>query len=118
MFKDKLCKLMDERSISAYKLSKETGIPQSGISQYRSGKVVPGLDKAQIIADYFGVSVDFLLSADDEKKPPAEAEGEMPPYMVSVLKAADSVPADKREDFPLLAPNKKPCENKAFLLFC
>lgn len=41
----------------------------------------------------------------------------MPPYMVSVLKAADIVPADKREDFPLLAPNKKPCENKAFLLF-
>ena len=67
MFKDKLCKLMDERSISAYKLSKETGIPQSGISQYRSGKVVPGLDKAQIIADYFGVSVDSLLSVDDEK---------------------------------------------------
>lgn len=99
MFKDKLCKLMDERSISAYKLSKETGIPQSGISQYRSGKVVPGLDKAQIIADYFGVSVDSLLSVDEEKKPPAEAEGEMPPYMVSVLKAADTVPADKREDF-------------------
>ena len=23
----------------------------------------------------------------------------MPPYMVSVLRAADSVPADKREDF-------------------
>lgn len=46
MFKDKMCKLMDERSISAYKLSKETGIPQSCISQYRSGKVVPGLDKA------------------------------------------------------------------------
>lgn len=23
----------------------------------------------------------------------------MPPYMVSVLKAADTVPADKREDF-------------------
>lgn len=93
MFKDKLCKLMDERSISAYKLSKETWILQSCISQYRSGKVVPGLDKAQIIADYFGVSVDSLLSVDDEKKP-AEAEGEMPPYMVSVLKAADTVPAD------------------------
>lgn len=26
MFKDKMCKLMDERSISAYKLSKETGM--------------------------------------------------------------------------------------------
>lgn len=168
-FGERLCELMDERSISAYKLSQDTGISQSGISQYRSGQIVPGLDKAQIIAnyfgvpvdfllsgkkartsdamfkrnfikicaskgvspskvmadlgfsssvfsewsdstvprnstvrkiaDYFGVSVDFLLSADDEKKPPAEAEGEMPPYMVSVLKAADSVPADKREDF-------------------
>lgn len=99
MFKDKLCKLMDERSISAYKLSKETGIPQSGISQYKSGKVVPGLGKAQIMADYFGVSVDFLLSADDEKTPPAEAEGAMPAYMVSVLEAAELVPEDKREDF-------------------
>lgn len=168
-FGERLCELMDERSISAYKLSHDTGISQSGISQYRSGQIVPGLDKAQIIAnyfgvpvdfllsgkkahtsdsmfksnfikicaskgvspskvmadlgfsssvfsewrdstvprnstvrkiaDYFGVSVDSLLSADNEKKPPAKAEGEEPPYMVSVLKAADSVPADKREDF-------------------
>lgn len=52
------------------------------------------------LAEYFDCTVDDLLADVAEiKKPPAEAEGEMPPYMVSVLKAADSVPADKREDF-------------------
>lgn len=61
MLAENLSKLMVDRGVSAYRLSKETGIAQSGISEYRSGKTVPGIDKLNILASYFGVSVDELV---------------------------------------------------------
>lgn len=73
---------MEKAGVSAYRLSKETGIPQSGISQYKSGKVVPGIDKIEKIADYFGVSPDYLLGgSDDKNKPIATEDDELTEYL-------------------------------------
>lgn len=82
MFAQKLDELLQTLDITQYRLAKETGIPQSGISQYRSGKVEPTLERLVILADYFEVTTDYLLgrtelrngNSPDDKLTPAEME--------------------------------------------
>lgn len=57
----KIQKLLDEHNITAYQLSKGTGIPYSCIADYKSGRSEPKLDKLKKIADYFGVSLEYFL---------------------------------------------------------
>lgn len=52
--------LLQKRGITTYKISKDTGIAQSVFSSWKSGKSIPKTDKLQIIADYFGVSLEYL----------------------------------------------------------
>lgn len=62
-----LDQLMTERNISAYKLSKETGISDRLIGYWRNGDKLPGAENLLIIAKYFGISVDMLLTGIDSK---------------------------------------------------
>jgi len=69
--------LLKKRKITPYRVSKETGVPQSTLSDWKRGRSVPKTEKLQKIADYLNVSVDYLLgneqkgraSSLDEKKP-------------------------------------------------
>ena len=54
-------KLLDERNLTLYQLSKDTGIPKSCIYDWRSGRSKPKLDKLQILADYFGVPLEYFV---------------------------------------------------------
>lgn len=47
------------------KISKETGIAYPTLSGYNQGIRTPKKKNAQILADYFGVSVPYLLGLDD-----------------------------------------------------
>ena len=42
-------------------VEKETGIKQSTLTKYENGKLEPDLEKLGILADFYGVSVDWLL---------------------------------------------------------
>jgi len=54
--------LCDERGISIYEMCKDTGIGRSVISELKAGRSKTlGADKARKIAEYFNVSVDYLL---------------------------------------------------------
>ncbi|MFR5869665.1 MAG: helix-turn-helix domain-containing protein [Acutalibacteraceae bacterium] len=58
---ERIFQLMEQRNLSAYRLSHETGISQARISGWKTGKSNPKQDALEILADYFGVSVDYLL---------------------------------------------------------
>lgn len=60
--------LLQKHNITAYRVSKETGITQSTLSDWKKGKITPKIDKLQLIADYFGVSLHYLLTG-EEKEP-------------------------------------------------
>lgn len=96
MFADNLSKLMNDRGVSAYRLSKETGIAQSGISEYRAGKTIPGIEKLNILASYFGISVEELVgdavpqasdSLTDREKSLLDAFRRLPPASQDALLA-------------------------------
>lgn len=54
-------KLCTSRNVTPYKVAKETGVSTSTLSSWKKGRYTPKQDKLQKIADYFGVSVDYLL---------------------------------------------------------
>ena len=46
---------------TSYKVSKDTGIGENTLSQWKNGRSNPKIDKLKILADYFGVPVTFFL---------------------------------------------------------
>lgn len=60
-------KLIKMHNVTPYKVSKDTGIPYSALSDWKNGKSTPKLDKMKKIADYLGVSVEYLISGTDEE---------------------------------------------------
>ena len=58
---EKFEELLDRKGISVYKVSKETGVLQSTLSDWKNGKYTPKLDKLQAIANYFDVPITYFL---------------------------------------------------------
>ncbi|MBR6394782.1 MAG: helix-turn-helix transcriptional regulator [Ruminococcus sp.] len=56
--------LLKQRGISAAKMMSELGFSSGLYSQWKSGKQKPSREKLDKIADYFGVSIDYLLGKD------------------------------------------------------
>lgn len=58
---EKFVYLLDKTNKTAYQVSKDTGIAQSVLSDWKRGRSTPKVDKLKKLADYFGVSVDYFL---------------------------------------------------------
>lgn len=68
MFKDIFKHLLQNSAITAYQMSKDTGISESLISNWKSGRQLPKYDSLNTLADYFKVSGDYLLGRTDNPK--------------------------------------------------
>lgn len=58
--------LLQINGLTAADVSKATGIRQSTLSNWKKRNNLLSGEKARIIADYFGVSVDFLMTGNKE----------------------------------------------------
>ena len=58
---EKFVALLDKTNKTAYQVSKDTGIGQNVFSNWKAGRSVPKVDKLKILADYFGVSIEYFL---------------------------------------------------------
>ena len=58
--------LLDRTGKKASDVAKATGIPSSTFLTGKKGKSSPKAEKLQKIADYFGVSVDYLMTGKEE----------------------------------------------------
>lgn len=79
---NRIQKLRKDKGLSQLELAKAINVHQTAISQWETEKTNPDMTTIQILADYFNVTVDYLLGRTDApasvsaaKKPPAEAEG-------------------------------------------
>lgn len=59
--------LLQKHGITTYKVAKETGIAQSVFSSWKTGVSSPKQDKLQKIADYFSVSIDYLVTGKESE---------------------------------------------------
>lgn len=58
-------RLCQERGVTPYRVGEETGIKGSTFYGWRTGKYTPKADKLQKIADYFGVSLEYLKTGEE-----------------------------------------------------
>lgn len=73
MVYDKFCDLCSQKGVSPSKAAMDAGFSKSLISKWKSKQeIVPSSEVLQKIADYFGVSVDYLLGK--EKQPTQNGE--------------------------------------------
>lgn len=63
---DTIFEIMKERGLTAYRVSKDTGISQASIADWRKGRSKPKIDKLKILAEYFGVSLASLTGENNE----------------------------------------------------
>lgn len=59
------CRLRDERGLKDADVVRETGITKSTFSDWKSGRSKPKNDKLQKIADFFGVTIDYLMTGNE-----------------------------------------------------
>lgn len=68
---ERYVELRNQKGVSDYRVAKDTGIPKSTFSDWKSGRSKPKIAKLKILAGYFGVAVDELISATDDEAPKA-----------------------------------------------
>jgi len=57
----KFAELLLKTGKTAYQVSKDTKISTSTLTNWKQGKYSPKVDKLKILAEYFGVSIDYFL---------------------------------------------------------
>ena len=53
--------LLKMNKTTVYRVSKDTGIAASTLSDWKNGRSTPKTEKIRMIADYFGVSLEYML---------------------------------------------------------
>ena len=60
---DKLCK---KNLVRPSKVAMDCGIAPSTISRWKAGEYTPKADKLKKLADYFGVSLEYIMTGEDD----------------------------------------------------
>ncbi|MBE6605409.1 MAG: helix-turn-helix transcriptional regulator [Ruminococcaceae bacterium] len=61
----KLKEIRKQHNLSQLKLAIDLNMSQNTISRYENGEREPGLTELILIADYFNISIDYLLGRTD-----------------------------------------------------
>lgn len=61
---EKFAVLLKKRGVTAYRVSKETGIPANTFTDWKNGRSKPKFDKLMTLAKYFEVSVEYFAEED------------------------------------------------------
>lgn len=63
-------RLCEKLGVTPYRVCKETGITTATISNWKAGRYTPKQDKLQKIAEYFGVTVEYLMTGEEKEDSP------------------------------------------------
>ena len=58
---EKFEKLIKDNGTTAYRVSKDTGISTATLTNWKKGKYKPKLEKMAILANYFGVPLEYFV---------------------------------------------------------
>jgi Predicted transcriptional regulators len=74
VFYDRFIELCNKKGVSPSKAGLSIGISKTSVTRWKTSGIVPKLDTLNKLAEYFGVTTDYLLTGTDNKKSPADAE--------------------------------------------
>lgn len=75
MFRIRLKQLRESKGLSQYAFAQKMGVAQSTVGNWESGKREPNYSTLQKLADYFGVSTDYLLGGTNAPPAVTRADG-------------------------------------------
>ena len=82
MIGDKLKKLRRNRDLTQEEVAAHIGISYQAISKWERGDGYPDITMLPTLADYFGVSTDYLLGKEEQKeKPLVNGDEELTEYL-------------------------------------
>lgn len=109
--------LLQKHGLTAYKVAKEAGVTQTALSNWKTGKSTPTTKTLQKIADYFSVSIDYLMTGketedskyyiNEETAEMAQALFENRNLRVLFDAAKDATPEDLKTTYDMLMALKK-----------
>lgn len=106
-FSQILNNLIDARGgQTSYRIGKDTGISNRLLDYWRKGEKMPGAENLKKLADYFGVSTDYLLGKEQKKEPAAEIGNELKGDEAELLNAFRSAPHSTQEAIRILLKGK------------
>lgn len=65
-FKDVLKELRNKKGLSQADLAEKLGFSTGLIGMYESGKRKPSYEALEVLADFFNISIDYLMGKDDK----------------------------------------------------
>ena len=74
MFPDRLKEQRKKRRITQKELSIKLNVAQGTVAMWETGKREPDFATTQKLADFFGVSTDYLIGKENEETPQLDAE--------------------------------------------
>ena len=58
---EKFQELLVKHGKTSYQVAKDTGISETVFSYWKSGRSKPKIDKLKVLAEYFGVTIDYFI---------------------------------------------------------
>lgn len=68
IFPSRIKKARNNTGLTQREVASETGIPLSTIAKYETAKLQPDLEKLGILADFYDISVDWLIGTKGGRK--------------------------------------------------
>lgn len=90
---EKFEELLIKYETTAYRVSKDTGITSSTFTDWKNGRSKPKAEKLKKIADYFGVSLEYLTTGKEKDWQPTlteKDEKDLDKKVENLLNAVDS----------------------------
>lgn len=102
MFFDNFLALCDSKNVAPTKAVIDAGLPKSSWSywkkKYEQGEdPKPSSDNASRLAQYFGVTVDYLLTGEQKENPPQQPQSEVDADIKWIEQKLVEMPKEKRE---------------------
>lgn len=71
---ERYAKILAEKGLTSYQVSKATGVSQAVLSSWKVKRSKPKFNSLKKIADYLGVSIDYLMGESDKIEKPEKKE--------------------------------------------
>ena len=102
MFFDNFVRLCEQKGVKPSRALTEAGVPKSAYSYWRTeagagNDAKPTNQNAVKLAQYFDVTVDYLLTGNQKENPPKQPQSEVDAALERIRKKLESMPKEQRE---------------------
>ena len=102
MFFDNFVRLCEQKGVKPSRALTEAGVPKSAYSYWRTeagagNDAKPTNQNAVKLAQYFGVTVDYLLTGEQKENPPQQPQSEVDAAVERIRRKLESMPKEQRE---------------------